>query len=99
MVALVRAGAAGRWIFTQAYLRSVPHLQHPNAGLMLGHRRRRWPNIKPTLGQCICRDLMDSVDIHHRAVIPVGKPGAAPQNTPQNGLLRQVHRPGERSAS
>ena len=23
----------------------------PNAGLMLGHRRRRRPNIKPTLGQ------------------------------------------------
>ena len=23
----------------------------PNAGLMLGHRRRRWPSIKPTLGR------------------------------------------------
>ena len=23
----------------------------PNAGLMLGQRRRRWPNIKPTLVQ------------------------------------------------
>ena len=23
----------------------------PNAGLMLGHRRRRWPNINPALGQ------------------------------------------------
>ena len=22
-----------------------------NAGLMLDHRRRRWPNIKPALGQ------------------------------------------------
>ena len=24
-----------------------------NVGLMLGHRLRRWPNIKPTLGECI----------------------------------------------
>ena len=24
--------------------------RRPNAGLMLGHRRRRWPNIKPALG-------------------------------------------------
>ena len=23
----------------------------PNAGFMLGQRRRRWPNIKPALGQ------------------------------------------------
>ena len=22
-----------------------------NDGLMLGHRRRRWPNIKPSLGE------------------------------------------------
>ena len=24
----------------------------PNAGLMLVHRLRRWPNIKPPLGEC-----------------------------------------------
>ena len=24
-----------------------------NVGLMLGHRLRRWPNIKPTLFQCV----------------------------------------------
>ena len=23
----------------------------PNAGVMLGQRRRRWPNINPTLGE------------------------------------------------
>ena len=23
----------------------------PNAGLMLGQRLRRWPNVKPTFGQ------------------------------------------------
>ena len=27
--------------------------QQTNAGLMLVHRLRRWPNIKPTLGQRI----------------------------------------------
>ena len=25
----------------------------PNVDLMLGQRRRRWPNIKPTLGRCL----------------------------------------------
>ena len=25
----------------------------PNAGSMLNQRLRRWPNIEPTLGQCI----------------------------------------------
>ena len=25
----------------------------PNAGFMLGHRRRRWPNVKPALGKCL----------------------------------------------
>ena len=25
----------------------------PNAGLMLGHRLRRWPNIKPASGECL----------------------------------------------
>ena len=25
----------------------------PNTGLMLGQRRRRWPNLKPALGQCL----------------------------------------------
>ena len=25
-----------------------------NAGLMLPHRRRRWANIKPALGNCLC---------------------------------------------
>ena len=25
----------------------------PNAGLMLGHRLRRWPNIKPAVGKCL----------------------------------------------
>ena len=24
-----------------------------HAGFMLGHRRRRWPNIKPALDQCV----------------------------------------------
>ena len=28
-------------------------IHQPNASLMLGQRRRRWPNIKPTLGQSL----------------------------------------------
>ena len=28
-------------------------IHRANVGLMLGHRLRRWPNIKPTLAQCI----------------------------------------------
>ena len=28
-------------------------IRSPNVGLMLGHRLRRWPNSKPTLGRCI----------------------------------------------
>ena len=40
---------------------SIPgHTRHsPSIGLMLGHRPRRWTNIKPTLGQLmsrVCRD-------------------------------------------
>ena len=27
---------------------------------MLGQRRRRWTNIKPTLGQCLCTDINDN---------------------------------------
>ena len=27
-------------------------VQSPNVGLMLGQRRRQWPNINPTLGDC-----------------------------------------------
>ena len=27
----------------------------PNAGLMLVHRLRRWPNIEPVLGGCLVR--------------------------------------------
>ena len=39
---------------------NIPELLHPskhgaltNAGLMLDQRRRRWSNIKPTLGLCL----------------------------------------------
>ena len=33
---------------------SPAHTTHrTNAGLMLGQRRRRWPNIKPTFVQCV----------------------------------------------
>ena len=28
-----------------------PQLSRSNAGLMLGHRLRRWPSIKPALGE------------------------------------------------
>ena len=30
---------------------TVPTSSWPDVGLMLGQRRRRWPNIKPTSGQ------------------------------------------------
>ena len=34
-----------------------------NAGLMLGHRLRRWPNIKPALDQEVwCLLLSDQAD-------------------------------------
>ena len=32
------------------FLSNIVHLC--NVGLMLGQRRRRWPNIKTTLGEC-----------------------------------------------
>ena len=28
-------------------------IRSANVGLMLGQRRRRWPNINPTLAECI----------------------------------------------
>ena len=31
----------------------VNTIHQPNVGSMLGQRRRRWPNIEPTLDQCI----------------------------------------------
>ena len=33
------------------YPANMTHLS--NVGLMLGQRHRRWPNIKPTLLQCV----------------------------------------------
>ena len=40
---------------THVMTASVPlnKRRRPNAGLMLGHRLRRWPNNKPTLGECV----------------------------------------------
>ena len=35
--------------------------RRPNAGFMLGNRRRRWPNIKPTLGE---RHDFSQVDVN-----------------------------------
>ena len=34
------------------------------AGLMLGHRLQRWPNIKPTLGQCILFGVIIVITLH-----------------------------------
>ena len=38
-----------------------------NAGIMLGERRRRWPNNQPTLGQCIVFATFDHNDSHLKA--------------------------------
>ena len=37
--------------------------QQPNAGFMLGQRLRRWPNMKPALGERLvfCRDSINAV--------------------------------------
>ena len=33
----------------------ISQYEERGAGLMLGQRRRRWPNINPTLGRCPVR--------------------------------------------
>ena len=57
--------SAARASHTQHRIRSMPSLpgnaigllpantHWQNVGLMLGQRRRQWPNIKPTLFQCV----------------------------------------------
>ena len=40
-------GAADLWVNT------APVIIRPNAGLMLGQRLRRWPNINPAFGQSL----------------------------------------------
>ena len=37
--------------YTNVSLFPVNTIHRPNVGSMLGQRRRRWPNIEPTLGQ------------------------------------------------
>ena len=37
----------------------------PNSGSMLAHRRRRWTNIEPELGQCI---VFAEVDQHRTSI-------------------------------
>ena len=42
------------WIMDEAEKRNPVNTRHcTNVGLMLVQRRRRWANIKPTLGQCL----------------------------------------------
>ena len=36
----------------------------PNAGLTLGQRRRRWPNVKPALGELVVSAEVDSPHAH-----------------------------------
>ena len=59
-----KAVAANSWIgelLSFAFQTRVYHYRRPhggvrrwtNAGLMLGHRLRRWPNIKPALVSCL----------------------------------------------
>ena len=60
-------------VYTMTSLRSVITLSlddlptnaiyYPNAGLMLGQRLRRWPNINTALGQCIVFNSLVTRDI------------------------------------
>ena len=53
---LVRLPLISKWTFKQARgSRTIPaNKRHwANAGSMLGHRLRRWPNIDPALAQCL----------------------------------------------
>ena len=45
----------------------------PNADLMLGHRLRRWPNIKSALGECLV-----FAGIHQRTPVTVVR-GVCPE--------------------
>ena len=46
-----------------------------NVGLMLGHRLRRWPNIKPTLFQCVVFAGMGGKRMRYNLLGP-GRPNA-----------------------
>ena len=49
--AMIRLWWFREWCERGARLENTTH--RPNAGPMLGRRRRRWPNIVPTFGRCV----------------------------------------------
>ena len=49
---LILAQRRRRWASVQHWV-NASCLLWPNAGVMLAHRLRCWPNLSPTLGQCL----------------------------------------------
>ena len=39
--------------------------QYTIVGSMLGHRLRRWPNIEPTMGECLVFDGQHSAPLQY----------------------------------
>ena len=61
---------AGRAINEHYTTVNVPSKQDvPNAGLLLGHRLRRWPNSKPSFRQRLLLNGQDVVFLTHFVLI------------------------------
>ena len=76
------SGVFGRW-YIQARTR-----RSPNVGLMLSHRRRRWLNIKPTMGQCL---VLAWILSHNSLIEKAYNNGSSKCMTAFSLLHKQIH--------
>ena len=85
-----RIEPSGPGILDKPYPTNTRH--SPNAGFMLGQRRRRWTNIKPALVQCTCVICaIQAIACKHKTLnqcwFNVGLPSTTlGQHYPNNGL-------------